>query len=346
MVRYRVRVHTYTNEILGEFTNIRRLQFGKRLNNYGSLEIDIPENDPQAINLISLRRYNVFVYRDGAVGPGDGSALVWGGEQASRRGNLTSDGTGVITLYCFGFLERLAHKFTDQLETYTDEDAGQIANQLHDNWYGIETGVIEPTVNRDRTYKNDNVLESLINLSNVINGFDFELTDLNTFNVYASQGIDRTDSVVLEWGRNIESATIEEDFSRVVTKAIVVGQDEDGNVLRYDEDDPVLIELYNTREGLRTEFNISEQQTFIDKAQAMIRKYGTPLMKLDLNLSRAQTPSIEDFALGDRITVKINNGVYDIDETYRIFEWTLRFMPDNTEHIELVLGKFTLEDEE
>lgn len=344
MVRYRVRVHTYTNEILGEFTNILRLQFGKRLNNYGSLEIDIPENDPQATDLISLRRYNVFVYRDELTGPSAGSVLVWGGEQVFRRGKLQADGGGVITLFCFGFLERLAHKYTTALETFTATDAGQIANDLHDNWYGIETGLIEPTVNRDRTYKNDNVLEAITNLANVVDGFDFEITDLNVFNVYQTQGIDRTDSVVLEYGVNIESVSIDEDFSKVTTKAIVVGQNQDGTAQRYEEEDSALVALYDTREGLRTEFNITEHQTFVDKAQAMIRKYGTPLMKIDLNLSRKQTPSIEDFALGDRILVKINNGVYDIDEAYRIFEWTLQFMPDNTEHITLVLGKFTLEE--
>jgi len=59
-----------------------------------------------------------------------------------------------------------------------------------------------------------------------------------------------------------------------------------------------------------------------------------------LDIVRGKTPTIEDFALGDIIRVKIKNGIYDIDENFRIFEWEVSYDQANTETLSLTLGNF------
>ena len=88
------------------------------------------------------------------------------------------------------------NRYTDAVVEYASTDAGEIAWDLIDNSQnqtngdlGITKGIIETTQNRDRTYYNQNIMEAIVNLSNVIGGFDFEFTHNKVFNVYAVKGL-------------------------------------------------------------------------------------------------------------------------------------------------------------
>ena len=331
-----------SNIFLGELQNFRNLKFGKRLNNYGSFSFEIPANDPKASSLVGLRKYGIWVYRD----EGDESVLVWSGEQAMREGNLDSEGNNWVTIYCYGWLERLNHRFTGALREFDAVDAGQIAWTLIEETqadsygdFGITKGEIEATMNRDRKYYNQNIMEAIINLSDVLSGFDFEITDDMVFNIKNIIGEDKTNSIVLEYGKNIKNARIIEDFIQPTNRAIVLGEatDED-NLQRVEIDDKDLQEENKLRESLLSEMDVSDILTLEDKGYAMIDKYGTALLKLDIDLLE-KGPNISNFGLGDMIKVKINSGIYDIDEDYRVFEWEVGFDDNNVEKLSLVLGR-------
>lgn len=330
---YKILVKDADGNNLGEFDRFKNLKFGKRLNNYGACTFDIPIIDEKAASLVALRQYTVWIYRD--------DDLVWAGEQAIREGKLDDKGDNWATIHCFDWFEQLNSKYTAASVTYTAEDAGQIAVDLIDGAFAITEGTIEPTQNRDRTYVNKNVMDEIINLANVINGFDFEINNFKLFNVYSSIGIDRSNEIILEYGFNVTSMRITEDFANPVTKAIVLG--DSGNpldALRVERNDAGLQTLYGVREELINEMSVIETATLQAKGDALIRKYGTPLMKVTLGIVRSVTPTIIDFSLGDVIRLKVDRGIYDIDENYRIFEWGLSVAADNTETLDLVLGNF------
>jgi len=338
---YKIQVQDGSGNNLGEFSTFRNLQFGKRLNNYGACSFQVPINDPKVSSLIALRIYTVNIWRD--------ATLIWAGEQVNRQGNLDNKGDNWVTVYCFDWFEQLLTRYTGSEVTFSGVDAGDIAWQLidtsqslSDGDLGITEGTIETTQNRDRTYYNQNIAQAIINLSNVINGFDFEINTSRVFNVYTTQGIDRSDSIILEYGVNVSDMRITEDFSKPVNKAIILGGSGNPSVaLRVERDDAVLQGQYKLREGLSNELTVSETATLEESGDAMIRKYGISLMKISMGIVR-KSPTIADFALGDIIRLKVKSGIYDIDQSFRIFEWQVNYNSDNTETLTLVLGDFTI----
>ena len=208
--------------------------------------------------------------------------------------------------------------------------------------FGITEGTIEATMDRDRTYQNQNIAEAIINLTNVIEGFDFEITDNKVFNAKTLIGEDLTESVILDYGSNVLSCRITEDFSAPVNRAIVLGEaSDDTELLRIERNDLTSQTDIKLREDVATEWDVSETETLNEKGDAILRKYSTPLLKIDIDIL-PNTPNITQFSLGDLIMVRIVYGFYNIKEEYRIFEWEVDYNSDGTEKLSLVLGKFTL----
>lgn len=339
---YRVIVKDSNGNTLGELTSFRKLTFGKRLNNFGEASFDIPANDPNVSTLISLRQNTIEIYRRS----GATSVLVWAGQQALAKGELTEKGNNWITVFCYTWYEKLLHRYTVAEKVFSTTDAGAIAEELitdanSDDDTGITIGTIATTTNRDRTYNNQNVGQAIINLANVVSGFDFEITDTKVFNVYEILGEDKTDSVIFEYGHNIKNMTIEEDFVNPINRAIVLGEATGETELqRVERNDAGLQTTYGLFEGRFTEISTSNLGTLQDKGDAAIRKYGLPLIKVSFDLVGNNTPSIETFGCGDGIGLIAAWGYYNIAEQYRVFEYEITFNSKNVERLELVLGKF------
>lgn len=511
MVKYRITVRDSDNTQLGEFGIFRNLKFGKRLNNYGQCSFEVPVSDSRTNSLVALRQYSVWIYReeDGA------SILVWSGEQATRKGTLDSKKNNWATIICFTWFEQLSNRFTGAIRNFSQIDQAEIAMTLIDETQaqtngdlGITEGDIVPTFLRDRSYYNQNILDAIINLTNVIGGFDFEITDDKVFNADSIIGTDLTDNIVLEYGHNITSADITEDFSNPASRAIVLGEIKNGiyaiadfgatpatsnylkatdfnfnipigatitgvelqklgyfagdgggsssaklvkggitggtgldqnfsgdekyyssggisnlwgntltpsdinasnfgvslytilgsttnsqvyinhirllvyytvagipfvtnptspssvvndntigtviwadpenalsgdatSLIRIDREDLDSQALYKIREQVISEMEISERQTFEDKGDAILRKYGSTLFSISANILPSSVKVI-DFSNGDVIRLIIKNGFYNIDETYRIFEYSCEVDSLYREKLSLVLGNFTL----
>lgn len=337
-VEYKIKVRNKDGEEIGEFDSVNTLTFGKRLNNYGTCEFKIPANNPKALSLVALRKNSVWIYRI----EDEETRLIWSGEQFLRHADLTSQANNWVTIYCYSWFELLNHKYTADEVRYDQKDAGEIARLLIGGSYGITTGDIVPTQLRDRTYNNQNVYEAIVNLSNVIGGSDFEINDSKVFN-WKPIGIDRSDSILFEYGRNISDATIDEDFSQPVNRAIVLGQaDETGELVRADTNNAASQADIQLRELVDTEIDISESLTFEEKGQALIQKFVRPLIKIETTHLPSVRPKINEFALGDIVWLKIVTGIYNINEKYRIFEWKVTYNADNTEQLSIVFGKFTI----
>ena len=327
---------------LGEIINFKNLFFNKRLNNYGSCRFDIRVDDDVANALISLREYTIYIYKITSTG----DVLVWSGEQVRRTGNLNEDHNDWATIYCYDWLYLFKDRYTAQLVTYTDIDAGLIAwsmietSQLKTNGdFGITKGTIETTMNRNREYTNQNISEAIINLSDVLYGFDFEITNDKVFNVYSVKGSDLSNSLILEYGRNLQNCQIDEDFSTPCNSAIVLGEVSGGTELsRVERNDLVSQTNYKLREMVLSADNVVDEDTLEEKGDALMAKYSNKLIKVDFDVCRCLI-SITDFNLGDQIRLIIKKGCYNIDDEYRIFEWTVNYENDNTEKLSLVLGE-------
>ena len=341
MITYKVEVRNGTDK-LGEFTTFRNLRFSKRLNGYGECSFEVPANDTKISSLIALRVYDVYIYRDGI--------LLWAGEQAIRQGDLSETGDNWCTIVCYDWLEQLNSRYTVNEKIYTFQDGSAIAwdlineTQIEDS-LGITQGTLVETTWREKTYTNQNVMDAIINLANLVDGFDFQINNSKVFSISNFIGVDRTADIVLEYGTNVKSVRITEDFSKPATRAIVLGQtDEVGDDVRIERNDIAQQTTYGLREYPFSQLEVSELAALESTGDAILRKYGSPLLKLSMDIVRSTTPTIVDFALGDIIRCIIKKGIYNIDETMRVFEWDVAYNIDNTETLSLTLGNFYIEE--
>ena len=90
------------DNFLGEIDNFRRLEFGKRHNNYGTCQFEMPVNDDKA-DLIELRKNKIEIYWQEN---GD-MTRVWAGELANRTGKLDNAGNNWDVISGFTWLEQL-----------------------------------------------------------------------------------------------------------------------------------------------------------------------------------------------------------------------------------------------
>ena len=344
MIEYRILVKDHNNIAIGEFPVFRNLKFSKRLNNYGECSFEVPVSDPAIRSLVALRRFSVEIYR--RVNQSYLGTLVWAGEQVVRNGVLTSDGNDWAEIICYDWFEQLLHRRTPAFIRYDQIDAGMIAWSLIDHTQndssghgdmGITMGNIQSTMNRDREYEDYKVGEAISNLSNVISGFDFEITNDKKFNVYSVKGQDKTETVIFDLSRNLTGANIKEDFVNIVNRAIVKGQSIDDDVVRVTRQNLDFQATNGLREGVYSADNVVDPQTLSDIGDSALRKYQLPLISIDI-APAPNAPTIVDFSVGDLIWITIQKGIYNINKDYRVFEYTVSFDKNNVETIGLTLS--------
>lgn len=334
---YRVVVINKDGTEIGEVINWTSIRFERRLNNYGTCQIIIPLSEPQLDSLIALRVYEVKIFRD--------NLLVWAGEQVHISGILSDTSDEIVTLTCYDYLEMFNNRYTDAVVEYASTDAGEIAWDLIDNSQnqtngdlGITKGIIETTQNRDRTYYNQNIMEAIVNLSNVIGGFDFEFTHNKVFNVYAVKGLDRSSTHRFELGVNILSASVENDFTNPINQAISLGEGFGATQLREVVTDSSLRSTYKLRQGKLSDPDVSVNATLITKGQALIDRYGTPLVNVTFKQVPGTLPRFGTLDLGDLVTIKIDKAIWDINAIFRVYGIVIDVDERDTETIEYLVS--------
>ncbi len=335
---YSIVVRDKSSNYLGEFTNWTNLRFSERMNNYGSCSFSAPVISEELEHLVSMRRYETIVRRNGVD--------VWAGEQTNRYGSLSVDSPNFITITSHTFEEMLNSMYTPRFVRYENEDEGDILKDLVDTFQaqtngnlGLTFGTYLTGTNRDREYNTDNILEAFINMSNVLNGPDFYITKNKQINIVKHRGIDKSKNIMLEWKTNIKSISISEDFSTPTTKATVLGAGFGSEQLIHSETNVPLSEVYGLREQRSSEVDVSIQSTLEAKAQALIRKYKQPLQTIQISQVPSTVPDFGSIGLGDSIKIRVDEGFYNIDNTYRVYGYDVSIDKDGKESIEYIIGQ-------
>jgi len=235
----------------------------------------------------------------------------------------------------FATLER---RFTAASRVFTATDAGEIAwtmieeTNSADGSTGIIEGTIEATVSRDRTYEHKQLAEAVVQLTGVINGFDFEVAPLDSgatigeFNVYESQGTDRSvaalgeTAVVFEYGPgtigNVRSYKDETTYP--VNKVRVIG----ANGLTGTASHAPSIDKYETCMTLEQAIDVSEQATLDAKASALLRPEPVVVVGFQPDPELVPQPW-DDYWIGDTVQFRARHGCIDLDLAVRINGITL-----------------------
>lgn len=122
--------------------------------------------------------------------------LFWSGPVVMRNRNWAS---GTISITANGWFERLMNLKLQEALTFTDADAGSIAQTLlgkaieQDPTVPITIGIVEPTQPRTISYAIDqNIGQAIIDLCELEAGFDWEVHPVTRqLNIFAKISVDR-----------------------------------------------------------------------------------------------------------------------------------------------------------
>jgi hypothetical protein len=157
--------------------------------------------------------------------------------------------------------------------------------------HGIIRGALAASVLRDRTYYDlTNIWEALVNMSQVIDGPDFELEpldrddgvfgQLNTY--YPKQGIDRSGSVALEYGVGATNASgfgWQPSGEQLCNRFICAGEtpEESPTTPAWLSENLESQRLYGIYEGNEVDTEVSEVPTLKEKADNVVATRAFPL---------------------------------------------------------------------
>ena len=329
---------TGAKEIFSEATN---RSYSYQLNRAGKASFTLPITSERLNTFpIYLGVTRLLIYR--------ANVLIWAGVVWEMEENATID-EGVVNIQCVEIFHILSEKrYTSN--TYTNTDAGQIAwglinttQGLTGGNLGLTQGTIEATQNRDRTYLDEKIGEKIIQLTEVINGFDFLITPsikINTqgvFNVYSKRG-QTINSFNLEYGEglrnNIQAWSRKRTLSDIYNSVVVEGEGYGDIALKSTQTDSSMINAVGLLEGRVQEKSINQQTTLDSKGQEFIRVRKTEQPIYDLTLNNA----FDDFGkydIGDIVPVKIKSGYININTTMRIYGIDVRVSDGGEEQIKL-----------
>lgn len=287
------------------------LQFFTKLNGVGGCVFNLNLFDPNArTNILQRFRTQIAIKRNGTI--------IWVGPIVKVSGEVFQD-QYLVNVEALSYLAHLRTRYTAEIKRYTNTDAGAIAWDLIDTVQSRTNGEllisqnnIEATVNRDRTYEYKAVADAIIDLSNVINGFDFELAptqDANgllngiNFNVVASMGRVRNDLPTLNIGNEIISMSFAtQDI--IINDIIGDGADTGSGALTVTADNSDSQIAYSRKEEIYIRPDISVESTLQQTVDDRIETLKDERFDISIQLS----PNVfgyGSFMLGDTLNVDI-----------------------------------------
>jgi hypothetical protein len=282
-----------------------------------------------------------------------GSEIVFSGHWTPMRGSGSVDGPSTLDLVFRDAFSRLGQRYTDGSVSFVAEDAGSIAQFLIETakdfgTHNIDTNPswIEATKDRDRTYEYKNVAEAVIELTEVIGGFDWFPVYLDPrvseaqqmtmeFHVAARIGQDRP-TAIFEYGEG----TLENCASYSFTTGLPINW-----VIAIGGGTPPFVEeaidassrlLYNTHKVLVSATDVVESETLLDKAQDALRPGIVHVTEFKPDPALAPLPW-EDFWIGDNIRVNVDDGAFQLQIEPRV--QTIEVGVDDSDNIsDVVIG--------
>lgn len=246
-------------------------------------------------NDLKIRKNNSYVY---------GGPLVFYQTISSKN---------IIKVHSVGYLDLLKSRYTTEPLEYTSDDAADIAlalithtqSQTNGN-FGFSQGSIDASVDRDRTYsKYKNIYDAIVQLSEVINGFDFSVDHNKVFDVYyPAQGIENN-AIEFRYPGNIRYFTLENDAVNLANRIIARGSGYgDSQIVSTNNDVPYQA-AYKVFEKIYDFPDITIQGTLDQYSDGYNDIYKNPISTLSVTLDGNLLPTFGSYQLGDRVPVTI-----------------------------------------
>jgi len=323
---YRVDVLNNRFVKIDEVSTHRNLYWFDRLNGVGGVTFDLDIKDPKA----DITNWKQFVT---AIAINVNGQIRWVGCAAKTTGTYYGV-SGRMNIEGFSYLYHLMGRYLTL--KYKDLDAAAEAWEFIDEVQSrvngelmIREGTIETVGNTSDTLQNQKVAQAIINQSDNLVGYDFELvpvTDSNgllsqvNFNAYVLKGVTRDRYAPLEFGVNVSGATytLANEVSNNVTGQ---GAGVTNEVITRSASDGTSQVEFTRRESIQPFKGVSSYNTLAYYTQAFLDKNKSERYMVNVTLKQGGDYKFGGFQIGDflKLNLIFPNGL-TMDGTARVIE--------------------------
>lgn len=221
-------------------------------------------------------------------------------------------------------------------------DAGEIAWSLinsanTDGETGIKRGNVEATKQRERTYEFANVGDAIVDLTDLFDGFDFEVLPINEgakigeFHVYARQG-GAKEKAVFQYGPDTIANTrnVQRNVRPPVNAVRLLGREGDVAEVTHAGS----IATYGKWWRQESATDVEDFDVLLDKARGLLRPNPIRTIEFTPELSLSPRP-IDDFWLGDTVSFYGARGAFTESVKVRVNEIGIVIDEDGNESAEM-----------
>jgi hypothetical protein len=262
--------------------------------------------------------------------------LVWAGPVLTHQYDLRAR---TVTLGCEGWWNYIRRRFLVNTLNYIAMDQTLIAQSLLDyaeSWAGGDfqinytAGWSLSGVTRDRTfwyYEHGSIGTLIEQLAAVDNGFNWKLIpawtagpnsamELQFHTRYPATG--RATNIILDLDANVAVEEVMLDASNLSYVAIVEGLGQGELQTSAIRTNAPKITANVRLESVETRADVSVAATLDAYARQRLTRGSDPIMSPRLNVS---TDLLDELIIGDRVRVRADMGLLELDATYRIVKW-------------------------
>ena len=349
--RYSVEIFTPLGSLIADLTGLASMrQMNVARNRAGSCSFTINLLKLEALSrklnltpqdLLAVNRNEVKIRR--------GTRYLFGGQICHFEVSVDAESVDIKVL---GFLDLFSFRNLPIETSYVATDAGAIAwdainvaQSVTDGNYGITQGTIQTSVNRDRTYPiYKNVKDIIVELTEVQNGFDMEITHDKTFNVYYPyMGFDKSSDLKFYYPGNIKKLKIATDGTKMYNRAYVRGQGFGTAQPIVTVEDAIYQPYYKVRETVLDYSDIAEEANLTLHGEEKVSLFKDNIEIPQVTIDGNKEPYVGSYWLGDRISLTVLEHAmfnYLSQNTYRIDAIDISIDDDDVEDVTLSLSKF------
>lgn len=272
------------------------------------------------------------------------NVILYGGILLHRKITGSKSQATSYSANLAGYEALLASRYTGNGGTwsYSATDSADIAwglinkTQTDASTYGdvgITRGLHPNCTDRDRTCRYDNILDVIIKMSNrnVANGYDWEVTPLKVFNIYATKGSAKPNLILDDF--NIISWTNDRGLAgKIANRVIVQGAGTGDDIVASTVEDTTLMDDWYLQEALLSEKDTSVVVNLADKGNRLLTQIKEPSDVVSVRVND-RNPLITSYNVGDTLKVKIAE--LGFDQNLRIDKRTIQIQRSGEAQVDL-----------
>lgn len=277
----------------------------------------------------------------------DGKYIV--GANIYRFNYTSSHNSITMRVECVGYLnfyktQYISAEYSNIPQQDIMWDVISRCNEKTGGDYGIRRGTHSgDTVNRDRSYERKEVASLITQMSNVINGCDFEFTPDKLFNTYQTKGTYRP-SVRLTYPGNIQAFNFTRTLDKVANYVYGIGSGTGDEAVQSQAEDVNSEDYLYRREKISIWNSVTDQDTLNEHTDSVLHA-GSEIIELPDITLRDNELDMSEIETGDTVKVILGGfaSISHVSGDYRITSITCNVDDNDSEEVTLSFDGLDIE---